>query len=79
MLATIQEAIEDFRDGRMVIIVDDEDRDAVAMAFRTEDVLLVRRNARRRGNIFRAHYDVIPTTFFRSSRSRTELVCSSRT
>jgi 3,4-dihydroxy 2-butanone 4-phosphate synthase / GTP cyclohydrolase II len=27
MLATIQEAIADFRDGRMVIIVDDEDRE----------------------------------------------------
>jgi 3,4-dihydroxy 2-butanone 4-phosphate synthase/GTP cyclohydrolase II len=27
MLATIQEAIEDFREGRMVIIVDDEDRE----------------------------------------------------
>src|ERR1043165_2911279 len=26
-LATIQEAIEDFREGRMVIIVDDEDRE----------------------------------------------------
>jgi 3,4-dihydroxy 2-butanone 4-phosphate synthase / GTP cyclohydrolase II len=27
MLSTIQDAIEDFRDGRMVIIVDDEDRE----------------------------------------------------
>ena len=60
-------------------LVDHEHGDAIPMSLGRHHVLLVRRNARRGGDLGRCHYDVIPTTFFRSSRRRTELVCSSRT